>query len=120
MRDAREILKNDLSSTNTIYTTFSDPFDGNSNEQLNAVAAELRWKFRTSNELVYQLRKESDPGSERYMYRYYYNGQRLVGSFGLSSLDMSCDAYVGGDSEGVRSLFINSEVVLSPFAVLEH
>ena len=54
------------------------------------------------------------------MYRYYYNGQRLAGSFGLSEVDMYSDAYVQEDEDAVLSLFINSDKDLSPFAVLEN
>ena len=120
LEDVREVIQGDSGIPNTVYTSFSEPFDAHSNEALNTIMTELRWKFRTSNELVYQMRKERDPGSERYMYRYYYNGQRLAGSFGLSEVDMYSDAYVQEDEDAVLSLFINSDKDLSPFAVLEN
>ena len=120
LEDSREIIQGDSNIPNTVYTSFSGPFDAHSHEALNTVMAELRWKFRTCNELVYQMRKERDPGSERYMYRYYHNGQRLSGSFGLSEVDMTSQAVVQSDEEGVLSLFINSDEELSPYAVLEN
>ena len=103
---------------NTLYATFSDPVDVSNSDNLKKARTELSWRLRESNELVNQLRKERESGSVRYRYRYYYNGQRLNGSLGISAVDMKCDATVSEDADGVLSLQVQSELPLSPYAIV--
>ncbi|MFT6810410.1 MAG: hypothetical protein ACJA01_003653 [Saprospiraceae bacterium] len=117
MRDVFGLSNN---KKHMLFTNFSEPFDLKNKAQINKLGADLGSHFLTNNELVNQIRKEKDHGSTHYMYRYYSNNQRLRGSSGISEVDMTCDAFIKLDDGGVLSLFVNSDIELTPFAVLEN
>ena len=101
-----------------VYSTFSDQFDARDGEALKKVATTHKSHFTKNYNLIERLNLERDPGLTHYQYRYYYNDHRLIGSFGISEVDMSCDAEIKEDDEGVVSLFVSSNRPLSPFALL--
>lgn len=116
--ELKDMIVPDLKTKNTLYSNFSKPINANDHSVLDKLASNLQSYFHSSNELVNQINKERDPGLKEYKYRYYYNGERLDGSFGISEVDMTSDAAIKMDKDGKLSLFINSEIPLSPIAVV--
>ena len=114
--DLPDIVFQNDSEENMVYTSFSKPFAASDRDKKNLAIRTITQRLEENNELIATLLKERDPGLTKYTYRYYFNQKRLAGSLGINYLDMQSKASIKNDADGVLSLFVETETELSPFA----